>query len=605
MNSRYPIVTVLIAATLLVFGPAWRYDFVGWDDDIHVYNNSCLKAPAFSNVLHFWKGPHEGLYMPVTFSLWALLTACSQPVSAEAGGTSFNPHIFHAANIILHILNVLLVFAILNRLFSDGAVSREQDRRRLLRPSGGRRGRSAGGQAFSLPRCVAAAAVGAALYAVHPLQVEPVAWVSSMKDLLCGFFSLLALRSYLLYAERAATAERTASRDRRGLIRYGLLATGAFALALLSKPAAVSVPFIAGLLLHFRYTDSEPGLGGNTPRTLFRQPRLLLIGWILISVPVVFMARFAERGIPLGFVATIPGRVLIAGDALGFYLFKLFVPLNLGIDYGRLPRLAVDGAWGYFPWIMLSAVAGAAALDKRRRQWLTALGIFAVGAAPTLGLVPHGFQVFSTVADRFLYLAMLGPALALGWAVMSFRSPAVGRAGLIVVCLLGLLSIRQRRYWTGSDALFRHALEINDRSFMAYYNLGRTLDGEAKPEEAIFHYEKALDVKPDYGRAHNNLGAALTRTGRLREAIPHFAEALRLEPGNGGAYYNLYVAHNVLGVELAEKGNRAEAVKHFAEALRLNPGYAEARRNLDIALRETEKSGGGNLPSDGSDCGTE
>ncbi len=375
---------------------------------------------------------------------------------------------------------------------------------------------------------------------------------------------------------------------RRG---YAFGATAAFALALLSKPSAVAVPVIGWLLLHFRPPDPDSGRRRGNRRARWRPPYGLLVGWLLLCAPIVMMAKFAERDIPLGMIVPLPARILVAADALGVYLLKLFVPLNLGIDYGRVPRLVLDNSWGYFTWLILLFIAAAALLGRRRRQWLAALGIFVAGAAPTLGLVPHGFQVFSTVADRFLYLAMLGPALALGWAVISFRRAAVIPTIVVLVGLLGFRSVAQRRYWRGSLELFGRALEVNEQSYLAHYNLARTLDDRGRPKEAARHYGKALAIKPDYGRAHNNLGAALVRQGRLREAIGRFAEALRLEPGNAGAYFNLYSAHNVLGVELAEKGELEEAIEHFSAALRLKPDYAEARRNLEIARRKSGKTG--------------
>jgi len=566
------IAAALVIVVLAVFGPAARYGFVGWDDDILVYNNPHLKPPRPGNLLRFWRGPHEGLYIPVTYSFWGLLAFSSR---------GFDPRIFHGANIAIHVLNVLLLFSILERVFRDGTPKPA--------PSASARGgfrpkRDSGAGAGSETGRILAASLGAALYAVHPLQVESVVWVSSLKDLLCGFFSLLALRFYLSYARRSRAGGR-------GGMKFAAAATGAFALALLSKPAAVSLPPIAWLLLHFRPADPASGRGRDGRPALFRPPQSLLLGWILISVPVVLAAKFAERDIPLGFVAALPGRLLIAGDGLGFYLFKLFVPLNLGIDYGRIPRLVLDDPGSRFFWLIPLLVAALCLLGRHRRQWLIALGVFAAGAAPTLGLVPHGFQVFSTVADRFLYLALLGPALALGWAAIVRRRSASIWLGVILVALLGLGNVRQRRYWADNLTLFRHALEVNERSYMAHYNLGLTLDGRGKPAAAVFHYRRALEIKPDYGRAHNNLGAALVRQGRLAEAIGSFAEAFRLEPGNRGAYFNLYTAHNLRGVELAEAGNPEEAVFHFSEALRLKPDYDEARRNLSRARRAGEESG--------------
>ena len=553
------IYILLVGATLAVFGTASHYDFVGWDDDIHVYANPYLSSPEFGSIAHFWKGPHISLYMPATFSAWWLLARVSELPCYGGCITKFDPRIFHIANLILHTANVLLVFAILNSLFAPCR-----------------------GSVFSRRRA-AAACVGAMLYAVHPLQVEPVVWVSSMKDLLCGFFSLMALRQYLLYARIFASADRAEGRP------HAVLATAAYVLALLSKPAAVSLPLIAWLLVHFRYGNTDFGLKNGKVRALLRRPHAMLLGWLLLAAPFAIMAKFAQSDIPLGFTAPHWARLPIAGDALGFYLFKLFIPLNLGIDYGRIPQLVMDNRWICFMWLIPCCLAAALVLSRHRRQWLAALGIFAAGALPTMGLVPHGYQIFSTVADRFLYLSMLGPALALGWMFLSYRNKAVSCLCLFIVCLLASLSFVQRRYWSDNKALFIHALEINDRSYMAHYNLGMTLDGDDNPAAAIFHYRKALEIKPDYGRAHNNLGAVLTRQGRLAEAIGHFAKALCLEPGNEGAYFNLYMAHNALGVTLARQGKLDEAVEHFLEALRLRPDFAEARANLNQALQNAGK----------------
>ncbi len=553
MRKNCLIISILILAVLAVFGPAARYDFVGWDDDIHVYNNPYLKPPTVESTIRFWEGPYEGLYIPATFSLWAGLTKVS---GALEGEEVFKPFVYHGANIILHLLNVLLVYSILAL---------------LLEGEGGGRARVAW-----------AAGAGALLYGLHPIQVEPVVWVSSMKDLLCGFFSLLAIREYLVYAKGLCVTD-WGEEHRVVRVRPAAVGTVAFVLALLAKPAAVPVPVIAWLLLHFRCRNRDFDLQKSI-RSFFEAPHMLLVVWVLLSTPIIFLAKFSEKEIPLGFVAPLWARLPVALDAIGFFLGKLLVPFNLGIDYGRTPELVMEEGWFHCTWIFPVALAVFLVFLKDRKRWLAAFGVFVAGVLPVIGLVPHGYQVFSTVADRFLYLALLGPALAFGWLFVSRRYKTIIIFCAVFLCLIGALSIRQRMGWADNVKLFEHALEVNPRSYMAHYNLGLTLSDREDRSEAVEHYRKALAIKPDYGRAHNNLGAVLTEMGRLEESIPHYAAAFRLNPGDVRAYFNLYSAYNQMGIELADRGDLEGAVAHYRKALAINPAYADAVNNLGNAL---------------------
>ncbi|MDP8214799.1 MAG: tetratricopeptide repeat protein [Candidatus Euphemobacter frigidus] len=546
---------MLIVVPLIVFGSAGRYGFVGWDDDIHVYNNLYLTRLTPGNILHFWATPHEAMYIPVTFTAWTFLSAFSRLVSPAS---AFDPSIFHHADIFLHLINVLLLYGILKL---------------LLR-----------GSSRDPGRIEWAAGLGALLFAIHPLQVEPVIWISSLKDVLCGFFSLVALGQYLRYAQAVEINRKLPHVNRRKRRRCGVIATVAFGLALLSKAAAVPVVALAWLLVHFRWRDSELTGRRGCLKALFQPPFTLLFLWLGMTLPVIFLAAFAEEGLPLGYIAPLWGRFLIALDAIAFYLYQLVLPLNVGIDYGRTPELVMSGRWLYFIWIFPVALTAGLLFLKGRRRLLIVLGIFVIGVLPTLGLVPHGYQVFSTVADRFLYLSMIGPALALSWLFLRCRKSVVTGLCVVILGLLALSALVQARYWGDNITLFRHALAINPRSYMANYNLGLTLSGEGKPEEAIRHYERAIEIKPDYGRAHNNLGAILTEQGRRTLAISHYAEAYRLDPGNGRAFFNLYCAHNDLGIKLADAGDREEAIIQYREAINVNPYYAEAYNNLGNAL---------------------
>lgn len=552
------IIFLLIILPLLIFGPAGRYGFVGWDDDIHVYNNRYIGSLTPGNILHFWIGPHEAMYIPVAFTAWSFLAALSRLVSP--GGITFglNPGIFHQANIFLHICNILLLYGILKLILRGSSKDPE--------------------------RIEWAACLGALLYGIHPLQAEPVIWISSLKDVLCGFFSLLALNQYLRYVRAVEINRQLPSVNRRQRKRHGIYAVIFFALAILSKAAAVPLAVIGWLLVHFRWRDSE--LTGRTSslKAIFRPPFTMLLLWLGMTLPIIFLAKFSEQDIPLGYIAPLWSRVLIALDAIAFYLYKLLLPLNLGIDYGRTPARVVENGWLYYSWILPVFLTGVFLLLKDRRRWLIILGIFVVGVFPTLGLVPHGYQVFSTVADRFLYLSMIAPALALAWVFLRSRRVVISGICIAIVIIYSVAGILQTKYWSGNLALFRHSLAVNPESYMAHYNLGLTLAGEGTPAAAIEHYERAITIKPDYGRAHNNLGAILTEEGEYLPAIYHYTEALRLEPKNGRAFFNLYSAHNDLGLRLADRGDLNGAVTHYREAIRINPNYADAYSNLGNAL---------------------
>jgi tetratricopeptide (TPR) repeat protein len=562
MRARLLLPLIPLVVATVVFGPSVGYRFVGWDDDIHVYQNPYLSPPSFANTLQFWKGPHQALYMPVTFSAWSLITRLAQAAAAPEGRTVFAAGAYHAANLLVHLLTVLTVYFLLLRLLSgshpDGSGQAQ------VRPG------SAEHTADGI-RAQSAALLGALLYAVHPLQVEPVSWVSSLKDLLSGYFSALALLCFVC-AYRLPDFSR--GNDRPGEPRRkNSLFLGAslfFVLAILSKPAAVVVPALAWLMVIWLSYSREPPVA--TARRLLPPPLLLV--WLVLALPIMVMAKVAEADIPLGEVAPFFLRPLVALDALAFYLGKVLVPLSLGIDYGRTTAWVTAQGWIRSTWIFPVLLSVVLVIVKDRR-WLIALALFAVGAAPTLGLVPHGYQVFSNVADRFLYIAMLGPALAFAWGALavSSRRRLLLALPIVVWCVLSFV---QRGYWADNVSLFRHALLVNDRSYMAHYNLGITLSDGGSAEPALEHYRAAVRIKPDYARAYNNLGALLEVRGRHEEAIAAYRTAGRLTPSDPKVPYNL-------GLSLAALGRTDEAIAAFEEALRLRPDYSEAHSGLGSA----------------------
>ncbi len=491
-SSRRPFLLglLLALACVAVFGEIGRHGFVRWDDEINVYRNPYLNPVTPAHLAHFWTGTGMGkaadtVYRPLVYSVYALIApgAATAPYLTDGQGAGLGARPFHAVSLLVHVLNVLLVFGLLRRLVKNEW----------------------------------AASAGAALFALHPLQVEAVAWVSGLTDLLGAFFSLLALSAFLRFREAG---------QGMGQWKWYALATVWFALALLSKPSAVVLPLLALILDCWI-------MGRPWPESV--RP---LMGWLPLVLVSVLLAHHAEPVLMSGVVTPWWTRPLIAGDALALSARHLVWPIGLGIDYGRSPGVALaDRAW---LWSLIALALGVCVWHFRRRYpWLTAgASFFAAALLPTLGLIPFRFQTFSTVADRYSYLALLGPSLALAWGLtrLPHRLPtrarlAVGNLCAVVLLLMGLLSAAQVTYWRSSVALFGRALAVNPRSWMAHINLGGILADSGRRDEAVAQYKQAMRLKPDdAARDAYTDGVALVRQGRKSEAAAAFRQALDYRP---------------------------------------------------------------------------
>lgn len=461
--KHWPIILLLIVATGATYWSACRCDFTSWDDPDTISANPRLNPPSPRGVLHYWTHSAGGLYIPVTYTWWSALAAIDP-----------RPSLFHAANVVLHFLSVLLVFSILRRLLQSDV----------------------------------GACIGALLFAVHPMQVESVAWASGAKDVLAGMFSLLMIDQFLRFSLKP---------HRRGHYAVAMLA---LLLAILSKPSAVVAPVIAGILAWVRF--------GLPLKTLLRW----LAPMLLLAVACAIGARIAQRQ----FAPTdtpIWARPLLAADAIAFYLWKLVWPTNLGILYGLTPWKALGGGAPYYSWIIPAAV-GIVIWRHRRRHPLRAAGalVFVLALLPTLGFARFEFQIHSTVADHYLYVPMFGVAIALG-AMVAMRpsKPVVGlcAAGLVV---LSILSMRQLRHWRDSESLYDQALRVNPASIVARDGLARAYASAGRIEEAIEEFRSVVAMAPASRLAHANLAQAFLQAGKYDDAVAQARIALRLaKPG--------------------------------------------------------------------------
>ena len=546
------LVGLLLAAVAAAFGRVVGHEFSSWDDLVNVVANPHVDPPSLEGTLFFWRHAYMDMYIPVTYTLWALLARIA-----------LEPWLFHAASLLVHAAAALAAFGLLRRLVRD-------DR---------------------------AACAGALLFALHPVQAESVGWMSGMKDLLAGLFGLLALARYVDFA-----AGRREGATRAGAYLAALLF---YLVALLSKPSAVAVPILAAIL--------DLGVVRRTAREVARAlaPFLAIaLGWILLTRHVQPAAGV--------FVPPLEQRPLVALDALAFYFRKLCLPLSLAPDPGRDPAWVLEQGR---PWlsalVLLAVVALLLALVRwgktgAARTAAVGTGLFVAGVAPVLGLVPFDFQRYSTVADHYLYLPMIGPALGLAWVLSRRAGHAAFLAAGGLLAILGLVSAVQVGVWKDDLTLYRHTIAVNPRSWVAHDNLGSALATRGRTLEALPEYEAALAINPRDVRTHCNFGTALDELDRTQEAIPHFEAAVALEPRDRPARENFAIAllrlgrpaeaetqlraaldidpgsfraHYYLAGAVSWLGRLEEAIPHLEEAVRLEPRYAPARRDLAAARK--------------------
>ena len=514
---------------LIVFLPALRFPFFPfWDDDIHVHANPHLATLSWSGVWAFWSGPYQQLYIPLTYSAWAGLAALSrwwdgQPITAGA----LNAAWFHGANVIAHAISTALVFILLRRTTQRFA------------------------SAASGTRIDLAAALGAAFFALHPLQVEPVAWISGLRDVLGGCLGLASLVVLL-------------GGDKPKFSRWSA-ATLLFVASLAAKPAGVALPVVAALLAAFAFR-------WKVARIARELGPWLVIGalWVLVTSSAQWAAELAQNLVPVWM------RPLVAGDALAFYMTKVVWPAGLAADYGRAPDMAREAGWLWWTWLGPLVLAVILACVKKPRIYLVPFGIFAAALLPTLGLVPFNFQVVSTVADRYAYFALLGPALALSMIVArSARAWVAGFAALIVAALAALTVIRLP-LWSEDVKLFASTLAANPHSWKAMHNYASALDDRGRTAEAEPMMREVIARRPDSAEAYNDLGVMLWKLGRRGEAAQATQRALELRPTLGAA--------NNLATMQAQLGNRTGQVAALRQSLELDPSDTARMQQLAWVL---------------------
>ena len=504
-----------VALMLLVFGGVLAHGWVNWDDPLHVLENPRLVPLSWRGLGQLWIRPYRGLYVPVSYTAFAAETLFARAVSATAAPAAA---VFHGVSLLVHAGCVGLVFRLLGRLEATPW----------------------------------AAAAGAALFAIHPLQVESVAWISEQRGLLAAFFSLLAIEFFL----RADCSSQSPfpSRDE-------LAASLCFTTALLCKPSAVVAPALAAVLATVSPAPRRP-----------RRSAVVLGLWCLLAVATGW-GTTALQPVDSGVAGPWRLRPIVAGNALAFYAGKVVLPRSLCIDYGLTPTAIATAPHALRKAIAVAVALAAVAVVPKLRGCRLPLAIFVVPLLPVLGFVPFSFEGISVVADRYAYLAMLGPAVAVAKALDTGRSRWRGAVVAGAIAVLAAGAWFQTAVWRDSVALAGRALAVNGGTRGTLNNLGLAFLERGRFAEAVTCFEDAIACDPGYPRSRFNLGLAWHRTGRLAEAEQAYREALRLDTTYG-------LARNNLGIVLGQTGRRDEAEREFLNALAIDPDHVDAARNL-------------------------
>ena len=517
---------ILFAVVAIVFGRSLGFSFVMWDDDIHLTGNRLMHPPTLEGFWLLCRQPFFGLTIPVTYLFWWLI---SYLYFMLPGTLLLAAWPFHLANLLLHALNGVLLYRLLTRVLRDQG----------------------------------AAVCAALLFVVHPLQVEAVAWVSGAKDLLCSFFSLLALLALV----------SPAAGSKKNLFTSSIC----FVMALLAKPSAVALSACACLLPWLR--DGRKGPCG--PRDFYP-----VWCWSALALPIVVLTmRLQQADTQQLAGGALWQRLLVAGDALVFYLGKLLVPYPLLADYGRTPAGVLATSWPFGALALLLGLGAILLWLARRGEALPLLGLLlaALALTPVLGLIPFAFQRVSTVADRYAYFPMVGVAIAVGALLQRFGGSRrwVKVAG-VMLAAWAFLSYRQCATFKDTHALFTHVLEFNPQSFSAHNNLGLIAVRDGERSRALHHLSEAARLYPQSYKTIDNIGVVLQQLGQTHEAISYHQRAIALEPRYATAYVNLAEAHRHLG-------ERQQANHFYETALQVDPDDFLAHNNFGVYLEDEGK----------------
>jgi Flp pilus assembly protein TadD len=538
-NSRVTSILVclgLVAVTWAVFGQTLAHDFVNFDDHVYVYENPLVvRGLSIEGIIGAFTHTHA--------LNWHPLTTLSHMLDCQLYGLKAGGH--HLTNIILHTISVLLLFLAFKQM------------------TGG----------------LWQSAFVAALFAIHPLHVESVAWIAERKDVLSGVFFMLTLSAYARYA-RAPSAPRY------------LLVAVLFAFGLMSKPMLVTLPFVLLLLDYWPLGR----IGGQKSEVGSRLPRLITekVPLFALSLLSCIATLSTQRQGPIA-IDQLPFLWRLNNTFVSYiiYIWQMLWPARLAVFYphpnDRLPLVEVTVAIAFLIGISLLVIYLRRTKPYLVTGWFWYLGML----VPVIGLVQVGEQAH---ADRYTYLPQIGLCIMIAWTVSDLLSEStsrghralVGVVTAIAIVSLGVRALGQASYWKNSETLWNHALAVTGENDVAHNNLGFLFLRRGEVDKAISEFQAALNIRTKNAETHYSFGTALIQSNlgnafagkRLwDEAIDHLQEAVRLRPDYADAYFNL-------GSVLFQQGRLDQAIAQWQEALTIRPRDAEARRNIANAFRK-------------------
>lgn len=584
MNDKkyfWLICSLLAVVTIGVFARVVHHDFICYDDPDYVTQNSIVQDGLT------WDGIVWAFKSKVAAN-WHPLTWISHMIDCEIYGK--NPAGHHLTNLLFHVANTLLLFSVFTA--ATGAMWRS--------------------------------AMVAALFALHPLHVESVAWVSERKDVLSTFFWLLTMRVYTRWTKQKTSPVNQAHVDGRNVVaRFStpgntyFLALLFFALGLMSKPMLVVLPF--ALVLWDFWPLKRISISEFNWKILLRLCAEKIPFFLLSAASswITFVAQ--KEGGSVWSLASVSFYDRVANALVSYvkYVGLTFFPTGLAILYPfhKWPLSSAIAASAILFCISLFVVRMASARPYIAVGWFWFLGTL----VPVIGFVQVGWQ---SMADRYTYVPSIGLFIALVWGTSDFllKRPKLIRIALVSIGLIScvILTSRQLGYWQNSVSLFERTIAVTDENFIAQNDLGYALSATGQTKKALPHFAEALRLYPNYAEAHNNLAMALMESGKAEQALPHFYEAIALKPGYADAYYNLArllqkqgktaeamanyeqaarlkpdfgAAHLALAIQFAAEGKLKDAISHYRAAVSTYPDDAKAQYNLANALLKTGQAG--------------
>jgi tetratricopeptide (TPR) repeat protein len=556
-TAKKPLVVfmyvVLVLSTMAVYWQVRNFDFVNYDDNDYVYENPDISnGLSYDSFIRAFTIPHVGNWLPLTWLSFIL----------DCQLFGLNPGRMHVVNLLFHIANTLLLFTLLKKMTGS------------LWPS----------------------AFVAAAFALHPMHVESVAWITERKDVLSCFFLLLTLAAYTSYIKRPTA------------VRYiGTLAL--FELGLLAKPMLVTLPLLL-LLLDYWPLGRIDTRGMLYRRIVEKTPFFVLSA---ISGAVTFFVQKGGGSVADVNIVDFPYRAANAFVSYAKYIGKLFWPYDLALFYPLDIRTIQLWQAAACALLLAGITIFMLCFCRTRKYMIVGWLWFIIALIPVIGLIQSGAQA---MADRYTYISYTGLFILVAWVVpellskLPYGRSIIGISAAIALMAMGITSHKQASYWKDSFTLFSHAIEVTPNSYVAYNNRGDSYIKRGRLQEAMADFSRSIELRPDNAVAYNNRGFIYGQLGRWQEAMEAYDKAIEIDPAYADAYINMGVAYGTLGrwqeamevstlalkvrpdrvkaynnrgVSYHKLGRYQEAIEDYLRAIKLKPDYTEAYNNLGSA----------------------